>query len=225
MTRAHDRVATARKVRPDRDAARRRPSHPRAGLRGCRAVARRAVARRRQRPADADPEWSFYGADQGGSRYSSAAEITPANIGDLRRIWTYRTGDQLRRDPALMKRVKFQTTPILVDDRLVLCTPFSEVIALDPADGRELWRHDARVATDRRPANRYNCRGVAAWRDPVPAAARPPQRRRHGLRGAHLRRYRRCASAGARCPHRRPLQRLRQPGRGAARYRLACVAG
>ena len=97
-----------------------------------------------KRPTDTDPEWSFYGADQGGSRYSSAAEITPADIGDLRRIWTYRTGDQLQRDPALMKRVKFQTTPILVDDRLVLCTPFSQVIALDPADGRELWRQDAR---------------------------------------------------------------------------------
>ena len=149
---------------------------PRAGARRICVLACAAAALSLAAPSlAADPEWSFYGADQGGSRYSSAAEITPATIGDLRRIWTYRTGDQLRRDPALMKRVKFQTTPILVDDRLVLCTPFSEVIALDPADGRELWRHDARVATDRRPANRYNCRGVAAWRDPVPEAA-PPTR-------------------------------------------------
>jgi quinoprotein glucose dehydrogenase len=118
----------------------------------------------------ADPGWSFYGADQGGSRYSAANEITAQNVAELRRQWIYRTGDATRRDPALMKRIKFEVTPILVDDRLVLCTPFSEVIALDPASGRELWRHDPKVAPDRRPANRYNCRGVAAWRDPALAA-------------------------------------------------------
>jgi quinoprotein glucose dehydrogenase len=110
--------------------------------------------------------WPFYGADQGGSRYSTADEITPKNVGELRSQWLYRTGDMSRREPALMKRIKFETTPILFDDRLVLCTPFSEVIALDPGDGHELWRHDPQVAADRRPANRYNCRGVAAWRDP-----------------------------------------------------------
>ena len=129
---------------------------------------RGAVDRQPIDPADAAAHgWSFYGADQGGSRYSAAREITPSNVADLRRAWIYRTGDETRRDPALMKRVKFQTTPILVADKLVLCTPFNEIIALDPASGRELWRHDPRVATDRRPANRYNCRGVASWRDPA----------------------------------------------------------
>ncbi len=115
----------------------------------------------------ADIGWSYYGADQGGSRYSPAGEITAKNVVDLRRAWIYRTGDEARRDPVLMKRIKFQTTPIQVDDKLVLCTPFSEIIALDPGSGRELWRHDPNVATDRRPANRYNCRGVASWRDPA----------------------------------------------------------
>ena len=115
----------------------------------------------------AEAGWPFYGADQGGTRYSAAAEITANNVTELRSQWTYRTGDVARRDPALMKRIKFQTTPILVEDKLVLCTPFSEVIALDPGDGHELWRHDPKVATDRRPANRYNCRGVAAWCDPA----------------------------------------------------------
>ena len=133
----------------------------------CRAVAALLIGSQFD-PADAAaPGWSFYGADQGGSRYSAAREITPSNVADLRRAWIYRTGDETRRDPALMKRVKFQTTPILVADKLVLCTPFNEIIALDPASGRELWRHDPRVATDRRPANRYNCRGVASWPDPT----------------------------------------------------------
>ena len=113
----------------------------------------------------ADAGWPAYGGDQGGTRYSAADEITADNVVNLRRQWIYRTGDETRRSPELMKRIKFETTPILVDDKLVLCTPFSEVIALEPESGRELWRHDPNVATDRRPANRYNCRGVAAWRD------------------------------------------------------------
>ena len=118
-----------------------------------------------------EPGWPHYGGDAGGTRYSSAAQITPANVDGLRQQWLYRTGDVARRDPALMKRIKFETTPILVDDKLVLCSTFNEVIALDPGDGRERWRFDPKVATDRRPANRYNCRGVAQWRDPQAAAA------------------------------------------------------
>ena len=70
-----------------------------------------------------------------------------------------------------MRRSQFETTPILVDDLLVRCSSFNEAIALDPADGRQRWRFDPTVATDRRPANRYNCRGVAPWRDPQAAVA------------------------------------------------------
>ena len=111
--------------------------------------------------AAAEPGWPHYGGDAFGTRYSTAAQITPANVDGLRRQWLYRIGDAQRRDPALMARIKFETTPILVDDKLVLCSAFNEVIALDPGDGRERWRFDPKPATDRRPANRYNCRGVA----------------------------------------------------------------
>ena len=85
----------------------------------------------------------------------------------------------------------------------LLCSSFNEIIALDPATGAEAWRHDPKVATDRRPANRFNCRGVSdvhIERQPAPAsgvdilhrgvaevlhADRQPQRhaRRGDLRG------------------------------------------
>ena len=109
--------------------------------------------------------WPDYGGDAGGRRYSEAAFIDAANVSELRRQWLYRTGDASRRPAALMKRIKFETTPILVADKLVLCSSFNEVIALDPATGAEAWRFDPKVATERRPANRFNCRGVAQWRD------------------------------------------------------------
>lgn len=115
---------------------------------------------------EGNPGWDHYGNDAGGARYSAAGLITAANVGALRQQWIYRTGDLARRAPAVMRRVKFQTTPILAGDKLVLCSSFNEVIALDPRTGAQAWRFDPQIAVDRRPANRFNCRGVAQWRDP-----------------------------------------------------------
>ena len=114
----------------------------------------------------AGADWSFYGGDEGGLRYSNAAQITPSNVDDLIPVWTYRTGDLTRRDARLMRRTKLQSTPILAGDKLLVCTPFNEVIALDPATGEQKWRFDPKIPTkDVRPANGFNCRGVATWRD------------------------------------------------------------
>ena len=75
-----------------------------------------------------------------------------------------------------MKRTKFQATPLLVEDSLIFCSPFNEVIALDPGSGAQKWRYDPKISTDQRPANRYNCRGVAYWVDDK-APRRPPAAR------------------------------------------------
>ncbi len=108
-----------------------------------------------------------YGADAGGTRYAPLADITPKNVSALSIAWTYHSGDLEKRDASTMLRSKFQATPILADGRLVLCTPFNEVIALDPGSGAEIWRYDPHIRTDYRPANLFNCRGVALWRDPA----------------------------------------------------------
>ncbi len=90
--------------------------------------------------------WSQYGGDAGGQRHSAAAQITPANVGKLKPAWTYRTGDmEARADD--MKHSAFEGTPILVAGSLIFCSPFNEVIALDPGTGAEKWRYDPKVAT------------------------------------------------------------------------------
>lgn len=116
--------------------------------------------------ARAEPGWDYYGADPGGTRYSAADEITPSNVKDLVRAWTYRTGHAA---PTMPGRRKFEATPILAEGKLVLCSPFNVVIALDPETGAELWRRDPKVDMGQRPANKYTCRGVAFWRDPEAA--------------------------------------------------------
>jgi quinoprotein glucose dehydrogenase len=114
--------------------------------------------------------WEHWGGDRGGMRFSPLTQITPANVGNLVRAWEFRTGDLDSRAPEVMKRTKFQATPLLVEDSLIFCSPFNEVIALDPGSGAEKWRYDPKIATSQRPANRYNCRGVTYWVDDKAAA-------------------------------------------------------
>ena len=64
-----------------------------------------------------------------------------------------------------MRRTKFQSTPLFVEDSLIFCSPFNEVIALDPGTGAQKWRYDPKIAINQRPANRYVCRGVTYWVD------------------------------------------------------------
>ena len=109
--------------------------------------------------------WDHWGGDRGGQRYSPLAQITPANVGDLVRAFEFHTGDLEARTPALMARTKFEATPLLVEDSLIFCTPFNEVIALDPGTGAQKWRYDPKVSPSQRPGNRYVCRGVTYWLD------------------------------------------------------------
>lgn len=119
-----------------------------------------------------DAGWSFYGGDAGGQRFSSAAQITPANVTALRVAWTFSTGDAASKRGA-MHRENFEDTPILAGGRLYVCSPFNEVVALDPGSGGAIWRYDPRIDTHVRYPNDFSCRGVAYWRDPSPAPGAP----------------------------------------------------
>lgn len=107
--------------------------------------------------------WPTYGGDPGGSRYSSLDQINFETVDALSVAWTYSTGD-LENRGAAMKRAATQGTPILTDEALSFCTPFNEVIAVDPANGAEKWRYDPNISLDHRPANQFVCRGLAQWR-------------------------------------------------------------
>ena len=131
------------------------------------------VARLTDRPAhtiDVGHGWSHYGGDAGGHRYSRASQISVENVAALMPVWEYRTGD-LTAKAELMDQSAGQATPILVEDSLVFCTPFNEIIALDPGNGSQRWRFDPEIDLDQRPANQFVCRGVTHWRDPHPSPA------------------------------------------------------
>lgn len=119
--------------------------------------------------------WESWGGDPGGSRFSDLKQITPGNVDNLVRAWEFRTGDLAARPGEAMRRTKFEATPLFVADSLIFCSPFNEVIALDPGTGAQKWRYDPKIAIGQRPANRFVCRGVTYWLDdeaPAEAACR-----------------------------------------------------
>jgi quinoprotein glucose dehydrogenase len=109
--------------------------------------------------------WEHWGGDRGGMRFSPLAAITPKNVDRLIKAWQFRTGDLEARAPEVMARTKSQATPLFVENSVIFCSPFNEVIALDPGTGAQKWRFDPKISTATRVANRYNCRGVTYWID------------------------------------------------------------
>ena len=112
-----------------------------------------------QSPAQAG-DWSVYGRDAGGTRFSPLAQFDTANVSRLRLAWVYRTGDLLRSSG------RFEATPLVLDGRLYVSTPLGRVSALDPATGAERWTYDPRVDLAGDFGDLAN-RGVSSWRDPA----------------------------------------------------------
>jgi quinoprotein glucose dehydrogenase len=108
-------------------------------------------------------DWSAYGGDSGGTRYSTLKQIRPDNIGNLKQVWIYHTG-ALEPKTRLNEKAAFEATPILVDGTLYLSTPFNKVIALDPESGIEKWTYDPKVNRSRF-YSEVTSRGVSAWTD------------------------------------------------------------
>jgi quinoprotein glucose dehydrogenase len=119
-----------------------------------------AVSLSAQERPRSDIEWTAYGHDAEGTRFSPAAEITRENVGRLTQAWSIRTGDLMSGSNA----GRFEAVPLFVDGKLFVSTPLGNVIALDPLSGRELWRFDAQLSLDASYGDFAN-RGVATWVD------------------------------------------------------------
>lgn len=125
----------------------------------------------------AEAGWPAVGGDPGGMRYSALDQVTPRNVWQLRRAWTWRHGD-FDRFPGRQPFAGFHATPILLPEAaggaLVVCTPMNRIVALDPATGTERWQFDPSI----RPASAsqpVQCLGVTYWEDagaPADAACR-----------------------------------------------------
>lgn len=119
-------------------------------------------------PGDVVSDWPAYGATPGGTHFSRANQITPANVAQLEVAWHHRSGDirEMVEGESLgefQSQSSMQVTPIVIGARLYYCTPFNRVFALDAETGEELWSFDPGVNMEQVPVL-PNCRGVSSWR-------------------------------------------------------------
>ena len=114
-----------------------------------------------------DGEWHQYGRTQYGQRYSPLAQITTANVSDLKEAWRYQTGDVKLPDD--VGETTYQVTPLKIGETLYVCTPHNWAIAIDAATGKEKWKFDSNSGMN--PDRQHQtCRGVSYYKD---AAAAP----------------------------------------------------
>jgi len=117
-----------------------------------------------------DAGWPNYGNDPGGTRYSAAKQIDRSNVAQLKVAWTYRTG-ALPYDEELDKKAAFEATPILIEGKLFLSTPYDHVIALNAMTGAKIWEFDPKLEHPYG-FSEVTSRGVSAWRDATAKAGK-----------------------------------------------------
>ena len=114
--------------------------------------------------AHAQKDWLHYGNTAGGSRFAALDQINRSNVDQLAVAWTYHTGDLAVSDG---NGAEDQLTPLQVGDRVYVCTPHNNLIALDADTGREIWKREIKATSK----VWQRCRGLAYFdvNAPLPA--------------------------------------------------------
>jgi quinohemoprotein ethanol dehydrogenase len=105
-------------------------------------------------------QWMMYGRDYNEQRFSPLTQINASNVSQLGLAWY---ADLVERGGV------YETTPIVVDGRIFVTSPWSKVYAFDAKTGKRLWKYDPRVPGEY--AVKLCCgivnRGVAVWKGKV----------------------------------------------------------
>jgi alcohol dehydrogenase (cytochrome c) len=103
-------------------------------------------------------EWLSYSGSPNGWRYSSLTEIDSANVSRLRVRWIHQSSTS---------ELKFESTPLVVNNTIFVTEPPATVEALDARTGEEIWRYE-RIVPENLPlcCGRQN-KGLAVLDDSV----------------------------------------------------------
>ena len=84
--------------------------------------------------------WPMVNRDPGATRYSPLAQITTANVSHLKVAWVYHMKPARAEGRAADQAWRLsEDQPLVVGNTMFVVTPYSRVVALDPASGREKW--------------------------------------------------------------------------------------
>lgn len=106
-------------------------------------------------PPQAD--WPLNGGP-GNARFSPLTGITRDNVKQLQVAWTYESGDHFTAS-------EMQSNPVVVDGVLYATTPSMQVVAVNAATGKELWKFDPTGGASARTRARH--RGVTVHADRI----------------------------------------------------------
>ncbi len=110
-------------------------------------------------------EWRYVGGDQSHTKYSAAADITPANVNQLELAWEWRPGEMPLAEYGT-RPGSFENLPLMIDNVVYVSTPYNRVVALNAETGAELWSFDPKMYVDGQASGLdFTHRGVAYWRE------------------------------------------------------------
>ena len=103
-------------------------------------------------------DWAAYGQNEGGVRFSTLTQITPANVSQLKPAWTYHMNPAHDAAADATKALPWsEQTPLVVHGVMFLGVPYGRVVALDAESGKELWVYTLPKG------NQPPTRGLAYW--------------------------------------------------------------
>jgi quinoprotein glucose dehydrogenase len=108
-------------------------------------------------------DWPAYGGTDLATRFSPLNQITTQNVAQLKKVWTFHTGDMP--DKNAKDKYSPENTPIKVGDHLFVCSAKDIVISINAATGKQDWRYDPKVSDNAIPYG-ATCRGVAYYQVP-----------------------------------------------------------
>ncbi|MGE4085394.1 MAG: PQQ-binding-like beta-propeller repeat protein [Vicinamibacterales bacterium] len=116
--------------------------------------------------AAGDVDWPHYARDLHSTKYSPAAQIAPANVGQLAVAWRHPAlpASLTSAHPSLRVSNNYRATPIMAGGRLFVPNAVGLVEALNPATGDTLWIQ-APKDDGFQGVLGTSSRGVGYWRD------------------------------------------------------------
>jgi alcohol dehydrogenase (cytochrome c) len=94
--------------------------------------------------AQTGAEWPTYHGSYSSTHHSALEHIHPGNVKDLELKWVWQA----------QSLEKFESTPLVVNGVMYFTEPSNNIIALDPATGREYWTYEHKL-----PEVTYPCCG------------------------------------------------------------------
>jgi quinoprotein glucose dehydrogenase len=100
------------------------------------------------------PDWPNVGNDPGSGKYSPLTEVTPANVANLKKAWSYDLGTPAN---------GYTITPIVVANTMYFPVGGSTIVALKADTGTELWKFDLASIAAIQPNPSAGGRGISYW--------------------------------------------------------------